>query len=134
MAVRTAACGRRRWSVPVKRVFTVSEYQTSFAFNRNTSDETVARFQAALDRVSAEQDADNVTVRERILGWYLPETSLARTTFLTEEYPPLNSAANGTIEGIGPDLSRAVAGQFDLTLRPDQLRLTSLDRRLSHGA
>ncbi|MEN6342096.1 MAG: transporter substrate-binding domain-containing protein [Methanospirillum sp.] len=109
----------------IEPVFTLSEYQAYFAFNRNTSDETVARFQAALDQVSAERDADNVTVRERILGWYLPEMSLARASFLTEEYPPLNSALNGTVEGIGPDLLRAVAGQFNLTLRPDQLRLTS---------
>jgi len=109
----------------IEPVCTLSEYQTYFAFNRNTSDETVARFQAALDQVSAERDADNVTVRDHILGWYLPEVSLARTSFLTEEFPPLNSASNGTIEGIGPDLLRAVAEQFNLTLGPGQLRLTS---------
>lgn len=109
----------------IQPVFTLSEYQTYFAFNRNTSDETVARFQAALDRLSLERDTGNVTVRDRILGWYLPEVELARTTFLTEEYPPLNSGANGTIEGIGPEMLRAVMGQFNLTLRPDQLRLTS---------
>ncbi|HIH03138.1 MAG TPA: transporter substrate-binding domain-containing protein [Methanoregulaceae archaeon] len=109
----------------IQPVFTLSEYQTYFAFNRNTSDETVARFQAALDRLSVEHDTDNVTVRDRIFGWYLPEVSLARTIFLTEEYPPLNSRANGTITGIGPDMLRAVIGQFNLTLLPDQLRLTS---------
>ena len=51
--------------------------------------------------------------------------ALARTTFLTEEYPPLNTGANGTIEGIGPDMLRAAAGQLNLTLRADQLRLTT---------
>ena len=109
----------------IRPVFTLSEYQSYFAFNRNTSDETVARFQAALDRLSVERDADNVTVRERILGWYLPEVGLARTVFLTEEYPPLNSGANGTIAGIGPEMLRAAIGQFNLTLRPEQLRLTA---------
>ena len=38
----------------IRPVFTLSEYQTYFAFNRNTSDETVARFQAALDLLSVE--------------------------------------------------------------------------------
>ena len=95
----------------IRPVFTLSEYQTYFAFNRNTSDETVARFQAALDLLSVERDADNVTVRDRVLGRYLPEVGLARTTFLTEEYPPLNTGANGTIEGIGPEMLRAAAGR-----------------------
>lgn len=109
----------------IRPVFTLSEYQTYFAFNRNTSDETVARFQAALDWLSVERGADNVTVRDRILGWYLPEVGLARTTFLTEEYPPLNTGANGMIEGVGPDLLRTAAKQFNLTLGTDQLRLTT---------
>ncbi len=109
----------------IRPVFALSEYQSYFAFNRNTPDETVARFQSALDRLSVERDADNVTVRDGILGWYLPEVSLARTRFLTEEYPPLNSGMNGTIAGVGPDTLRAVLGQFNLTLRPEQLRLTT---------
>ena len=50
---------------------------------------------------------------------------LARTVFLTEEYPPLNTGANGTIEGIGPEMLREAAGQLNLTLRADQLRLTT---------
>ncbi len=109
----------------IRPVFTPSEYQTCFAFTRNTSGETVARFQAALDLLSVERDADNVTVRDRVLGRYLPEVGLARTTLLTEEYPPLNTGANGTIEGIGPDMLRTAAGQSNLTLRADLLRLTT---------
>ncbi len=109
----------------LRSAFTLAEYESYFAFNRNTSDETVARFQAALDRLSVDRDVDNLTVRDRILRQYLPPFALGRTVFLTEEYPPLNSAANGTIEGIGPDLIRAVFGQINMTLRDDQLRLTN---------
>ena len=108
----------------LRSAFTLAEYESYFAFNRNTSDETVAQFQAALDRLSVDRDVDNLTVRDRILRQYLPPFALGRTVFLTEEYPPLNSGANGTIEGIGPDLVRAVFGQINTTLREDQLRLT----------
>lgn len=108
----------------LRSAFTLAEYESYFAFNRNTSDETVARFQAALDRLSIDRDVDNLTVRDRILRQYLPPFALGRTVFLTEEYPPLNTAANGTIGGIAPDLLRAVFGQINLTLREDQLRLT----------
>jgi polar amino acid transport system substrate-binding protein len=109
----------------MRPVLTLAEYESYFAFNRNTSDETVARFQAALDRLSVDRDVDNLTVRDRILRQYLPPVALARTTFLTEEYPPLNTGADGTVEGIAPDLLRAVFGQINLTLREDQLRLTA---------
>ena len=108
----------------LRSAFTLTEYESYFAFNRNTSDETVARFQAALERLSVDSDVDNLTVRDRIYRQYLPPFALSRTVFLTEEYPPLNTAANGTIEGIGPDLVRAVFGQINMTLREDQLRLT----------
>ncbi|NLX49575.1 MAG: transporter substrate-binding domain-containing protein [Methanospirillum sp.] len=106
-------------------VFTLAEYQTYFAFNRNTSEETVARFQTALDRLSVDRGIDNLTVRDRIIRQYIPPVALARTAFLTEEYPPLNTAANGTVEGIAPDLLRAAAGRVNLTLREDQVRLTT---------
>ena len=109
----------------LRSAFTLAEYESYFAFNRNTPEETVARFQAALDRLSVDRDVDNLTVRDRILRQYLPPFALGRTVFLTEEYPPLNTAANGTIEGIGPDLLRAVLRQINMTLREDQLRLTS---------
>jgi polar amino acid transport system substrate-binding protein len=109
----------------MRPAFTLAEHQTYYAFNRNTSDETVAQFQAALDRLSVDRDIDNLTVRDRILRQYLPPVALARTTFLTEEYPPMNTGANGSIEGIGPDLLRAVFERVNLTLREDQLRLTA---------
>ncbi len=104
-------------------VYTLAEVQTWFAFNRNTSDATVARFQAALDRLSSERDADNLSVRDRILARYVPEVALGQMTFRTEEYPPYSSAANGTIEGVAPDLLRATAGRLNATLRPDQIEL-----------
>lgn len=107
----------------LRSAFTLAEYESYFAFNRNTPDETVMRFQAALDRLSVDRDVDNLTVQDSILRQYLPPFALSRITFLTEEYPPLNTAANGTIEGIGPDLLRAVFGQINMTLRDDQLRL-----------
>lgn len=109
----------------LRSAFTLAEYGTYFAFNRDTPEETVARFQAALDQLSVDRDVDNLTVRDRVLLPYLPPFALSRTTFLTEEYPPLNTAANGTIEGVGPDLIRAVFAQINMTLREDQLRLTS---------
>ena len=106
-------------------VFTLDEFESYFAFNRNTSDETVARFQAALDRLSVDRDVDNLTVRERILRLHIPRVGLAGTVFLTEEYPPLNTGVNGTIEGIAPDLLRLIFERADLTLRDDQVRLTT---------
>ena len=102
-------------------VYTLAEVQTWFAFNRNTSTATVARFQAALDRLSTERDADNISVRDRILARYVPEVALAQMTFRTEEYPPYSSAANGTVEGVAPDLLRATAGRLNATLRSDQI-------------
>ncbi|HOT93812.1 MAG TPA: transporter substrate-binding domain-containing protein [Methanoregulaceae archaeon] len=104
-------------------VYTLAEYETWFAFNRQTPDETVARFQAALDRLSVERNADNLTVREEILARYSPAEALSRMTFFTEEYPPFNTLVNGTIGGIAPELLRTASSALNATLRPDQVRL-----------
>ncbi len=104
-------------------VYTLAEYETWFAFNRQTPDETVKQFQAALDQRSGERNVDNLTVREEILARYLPADALSRMTFLTEEYPPFNTGANGTIEGIAPEMLRAMAEQLNATLRPDQVKI-----------
>lgn len=104
-------------------IYTLAEYEAWFAFNRQTPDETVARFQAALDRLSVERSADNLTIREEVLARYLPADALSRMTFFTEEYPPFNTGANGTIEGIAPEMLRTVAEQLNATLRPDQVRV-----------
>lgn len=105
------------------QAYTLIEVETWFAFNLQTPDETVARFQAALDRLSAERNPDNLTVREEVLVRYLPADALSRMTFLTEEYPPFNTGVNRTIEGIAPEMLRAATEQLNATLRPDQLRL-----------
>jgi polar amino acid transport system substrate-binding protein len=119
---RSASIGGKN-PLRIEPSFTLTEYQTYFAFNRNTSDEVVARFQGALDRLSTTPDGGINSTRDRILGRYLPEVALARMTFLTEEFPPFNTAGNGTVEGIAVDLLKASGTLLNTSIRADRIRL-----------
>lgn len=78
------------------------------AFNRNTSDATVARYQRALDGLKQERDAANVSTFDRILGRYVPSVGLAQLTYLTEEWAPFNYLENGTPAGLSVEVLEAV--------------------------
>ncbi len=88
-------------------VATIGEEPVYYAFNRNTSDQTVQAFSQALNR-SAQKDLDQV------LATYLPERGLARLTYLAEDARPYNFEANGTVQGIAVDLLNATLSRLDV--------------------
>ncbi|WP_440950220.1 substrate-binding periplasmic protein [Methanosphaerula subterraneus] len=97
-------------------VATIGEEPVYYAFNRNTSDQTVQAFSAALNR-SAQKDLD------RVLATYLPERGLARLNYLTEESRPNNFVANGTVQGIAVDLLNATLARLDVPANATSVRV-----------
>ncbi len=97
-------------------VATIGEEPVYYAFNRNTSDQTVQAFSQALNR-SAQKDLD------RVLATYLPERGLARLNYLTEESRPYNFVANGTVQGISIDLLNATLSRLDVPANATSVRV-----------
>lgn len=97
-------------------VATIGEEPVYYAFNRNTSDQTVQAFQKALNQ-SNQKDLD------RILAAYLPERGLARLTYLTEEFQPYNYEANGTVQGIATDLLKSTLARLDVPANATTVRI-----------
>lgn len=97
-------------------VATIGEDPVYYAFNRNTSDQTVQAFQQALNQTT-QKDLD------QILAKYLPEYGLARLNYLTEEARPYNFEANGTAQGISVDLLRAALSRLDVPENATSVRV-----------
>ena len=97
-------------------VATIGEEPVYYAFNRNTSDQTVQAFQKALNQ-STQKDLD------RVLAAYLPERGLARLTYLAEEARPYNYEANGTVQGIAADLLRSTVSRLDVPANATSVRI-----------
>ncbi len=97
-------------------VATIGEEPVYYAFNRNTSDQTVQAFSEALNR-STQKDLD------RVLATYLPERGLARLNYLTEESRPYNFVANGTVQGIAVDLLNATLSRLDMPANAASVRV-----------
>ena len=91
-----------------RTVHVFDDFVGYLAFNRNTSDATVARYQQALDGLKQEKDAANVSAFDRILGRYVPSVGLAHSTYLTEEWAPFNYVDNGTAAGLSVEILEAV--------------------------
>jgi polar amino acid transport system substrate-binding protein len=97
-------------------VATIGEDPVYYAFNRNTSDQTVRTFQQALNR-SIQKDLD------RVLDANLPERGLARLTYLTEDFQPFNYMANGTVQGSSTDLLRSTLSRLGVPANATSIKL-----------
>jgi polar amino acid transport system substrate-binding protein len=97
-------------------VATIGEEPVYYAFNRNTSDQTVQAFQQALNKTT-QKDLN------RVLATYLPERGLAQLTYLAEEARPYNYEANGTVQGISVDLLNATLSRLDVPANATSVRI-----------
>jgi polar amino acid transport system substrate-binding protein len=96
------------------------------AFNRNTSDATVALYQRALDELKQERDAANVSAFDRILGRYVPSVGLGQLAYLTEEWAPFNYLENGTAAGLSVEVLEAVWQDLGVNLTRSDVRVVPL--------
>jgi len=105
-------------------VYTFPEIPIYYGFSRDVPDATVRAFQQALDALKAEKDAAGLSTYDRIVqrarATALPPAPL---TFYTEQNPPFNYMANGTLQGIGVDLLEAVTEKMGRKVLRDQVHL-----------
>ena len=95
-----------------KVVYTLDSEDLYYAFNKNTSDETVGAFQGALDTLRYEPDATGITEYQRIVYRYTGVSCLPDSGITAEQVTGLVNLTAGCIEEDAPGtLARINAGE-----------------------
>lgn len=90
-----------------KVVYSFSNIQAYFAFNKQIPDSTVQAFQKTLDSLK-QQDNSGTSKYTKILGQYIPAIGLAQLNYTTEDWAPFNYLKDGQAAGLSVDILQAI--------------------------
>jgi polar amino acid transport system substrate-binding protein len=93
-------------------VYTLDSADIYYAFNRNTPDETVGAFQAALDTLRNEPDSEGITEYQRIVYHYVGATCVDRPPVTADQVTSLVNFTAAEMEKDAPGtIARINAGE-----------------------
>jgi polar amino acid transport system substrate-binding protein len=107
-------------------VYTFPDIPIYYGFSRDVPDETVQAFQQALDTLKAEEDAEGISMYDRVVGRHVPLVGLAQLQYLTEEWAPYNFDENGTPSGIAVEILEAVFEDIGVNRSREDVRIVPL--------
>lgn len=96
-----------------------------YAFNKETPEDLVTRFQQALDRLSLPPADGGLSGVDQVMSTWNPASGLSSLKFYTEDYYPLNYLDNNTPRGISIDVLGEMFRRLDTNLSENQLTLGS---------
>ncbi|MDO9539270.1 MAG: transporter substrate-binding domain-containing protein, partial [Methanocalculus sp.] len=116
------ATGKYGYFIPV---YTLTDVNLYYAFNKETPKQEIERFQSAIDALRDTPADGGLSSYNRILNRYMPSKGLATLTYMTEEHYPYNYIEDGERKGISIDLLEEVFTDLNADLSRDQMILST---------
>ncbi len=106
-------------------VYRMDSIPLYYGFNKDTPDEIVTAFEAALHRLMVIPEDGGLSGYEQVASVWNQSSGLPALQYYTEEYYPFNFQKNGSVEGLSVDILREVYTSLNENLTDEQVVLGS---------
>ena len=108
-----------------KIVYRMESTPLYYAFNKDTPEDQIKKFQQAFERISQPPEEGGFSGLDQVISAWNPASGLSSLKFYTEDYYPFNYRENNTVKGISFDILGEVFRCQDMNLSDDQVTIGS---------